>query len=323
MSLGRRNCKTRLDTMSFVGICMHEGSWFALNQRVANLKARYCSPGQDFELHVKQFAVTISEQGQVPNFSEMSWTERRAQVLQIRQSRIDAAPSNEEKGRLRNKYRLTEPFIHLTRQERSRLLEDALDLVGSHERIRLFAEAVSKSHPRVIAGDIDLVRQAFEQVVSRFDTYLQLRHRWRLDSNPRAPMENGLLILDQDYSTEAVIRTQFEGFRQHGHPWGDLRHVIDVPFFANSEQLVGLQLADVCAYGLRRYLDTNAVPGSHEERNFQRIFHRFDQDGQGRLHGLRHFVQVGTCSCLICQRRGHAAPPAPPSTPPPTQPAGP
>jgi hypothetical protein len=70
----------------------------------------------------------------------MSWSDRRARVQAIRQARIDAAPNNEEKTRLRTKYRITEPFIHLTRLERSRLLEDALDLVGSHDRILLFAE---------------------------------------------------------------------------------------------------------------------------------------------------------------------------------------
>ena len=47
-------------------------------------------------------------------------------------------------------------------------------------------------------------------------------------------MDNGLLILDEDYSKEARIQQQFQGFRQHGHPWGQLRHVIDVPFFASS-----------------------------------------------------------------------------------------
>ena len=293
-----------------LGVSVPEGSWFGLNRRVANLKSRYCPPGHDFELHVKQFAVTFSEQAQVPHFEEMSWTDRRARVMQVCEERLAAATNNDERMRLRNKYRSMEPFIHLTRRERSHLLADALDLVGSHERIRLFAEAVSKTHPTIVAGDVDPVCQAFAQVVSRFDTYLQQRHRWRLESSSRAAMENGLLILDRDYSTESTVQAQFDGFRHHGHPWGQMRHVIDIPFFAASEQLAGLQLADVCAYALRRYLDQGALPGSHEERNFQRIFHRFDQDSQGRLHGLRHFVQVGTCACLICQRRGHAPPPA-------------
>jgi hypothetical protein len=68
------------------------------------------------------------------------------------------------------------------------------------------------------------------------------------------------------------------------------------------------------------------VAGSHEERNFNRIVHRFDRGSDGRLHGLRHYVQSGTCSCVICQLRGHGPEgptaeltqqpsPRPPSTP--------
>jgi len=292
---------------TLLGMAMPESAWFALSRRVANLKSRYCPLGETFELHVKQFAVSIGEQSHIPNFEAMSWSERRAHIQAFRATKLaQAAP--EDKARLRLKFRATDPFIHLTRAERSRLLEDALDLVGSHDRIRLFAEAISKTHPAVVSETINIVQQAFTQVVVRFDNYLQQRHRWRIEDNPRAGIQNGLLILDEDYSTEAAVREQFALLRSQGHPWGELRHVLDVPFYASSEQLAGLQLADVCAYALRRYLDRGGVAGSHEERNFQRIFHRFDQDGAGRLHGLRHYVQVGTCNCLICQRRGHASP---------------
>jgi hypothetical protein len=285
---------------------MHEGTWFALNQRIQTLKNRYCPTGHTFELHVKQFAVEIREQDQIPDFENMSWTERQFQVLQIRQNRIDKAPNQQEKTRLAAKYRKTAPFIHLTRAERSRLLGDALDLVGGHDGIHLFAEAIAKNHPAVVAQHVDPVQQAFTQMVSRFDAFLQRRHRWKLARTSRASMDNGLLVLDEDHSTESDLRNRFDAFREYGHPWGQLRHVIDVPFFASSQQLGGLQLADVCVYALRRYLDTDAIPDSHEEYNFLRVFHRFDRENAGKLHGLRHFVPAGSCNCLICRERGHA-----------------
>ena len=137
--------------------------------------------------------------------------------------------------------------------------------------------------------------------------FLQVRHRWKLERTSRPSFDNGLLILDRDYSAEPVIAQQFDRFRQDGHPWGQLRHVIDIPFSASSAQLGGLQAADICAYAVRRYLDKSAIAGSQEERNFQRIFHRFDQDNTGRLHGLRHYTPAGSCGCLICQQRGHAS----------------
>ncbi len=289
---------------TLTGLCVHEGTWFALNKRIEGLKRRFSFSNQDFELHVKQFAVTIKEQDAIPDFENMSWTDRRAQVLAIRQQKIDAEADPAQKVERRKKYRLTEPFIHLSRRERSTLLEQTLDLVGAHEGIRLFGEAILKAHPAIVGGQ-DPVRQAFEQVVTRFDAFLQRRHQWKQQRSPRPSVDNGLLILDEDYSREASIQSQFQAFRQRGHPWGKLYHVIDAPFFASSGLLCGLQLVDVCSYAVRRYLDKKAVVGSHEERNFLRIFHRFDRDNQGKLHGLRHYVPAGTCTCHICHARGH------------------
>jgi hypothetical protein len=289
-----------------LGLCVPEGHWFALNRLLQSLKTRYCQPGQDFELHAAEFCVSINEQTEIPDFDQLSRTDRRAKVQALRQQRIDAEKNSKKKKARIDKYRRTEQFIHLTRLERSRLLEDALDLVGANDRIRLFGEAIHKAHPAVASGQVDPVHQAFEQVTSRFDAYLQMIDHWKLKKSPRRKIDNGLIVLDKDYSTEAAIQDQFKRYRQHGHPWGQMRHVIDVPMFASSDLVCGLQLVDACAYAVRRYLDTQAVVGSHEERNFLRIFHRFDQDGQGNLHGLRHYVATGTCACLACQRRGHA-----------------
>lgn len=237
-----------------VGLCMHEGTWFALDKRLNGLKSRFCQAGEDFELHAAQFACTISEQDTIPDFADMSWTDRRARVSAIRKAKILAEPTSAAKKKREDKYRRTEPFIHLTRQERSRLLEDALDLVGAHKGITLFGEVISKAHPGVTSGQIDPVCQAFEQVVSRFDAYLKRLDDWKLQKGPRRIIDNGLLVLDQDYSTEATIIDQFRDYRTKGHPWGRMLHVIDVPFFASSERVCGLQLVDICAYAVRSTL---------------------------------------------------------------------
>jgi hypothetical protein len=299
-----------------LGLCVHEGTWFALDKRLNGLKKNYCQPGEEFELHAAQFACTIKEQDEIPGFAGMSWTDRQLQVTALRQAKIAAEPTAAAKKARHERYRRTNPFIHLTRHERSRLLEDALDLVAAHRGIILFGEAVSKAHPAVVGGQCDPVHQAFEQVVARFDAFLKRTDDWKLQRSPRRSMDNGLLVLDQDYSTEASIVNQFRDYRKKGHPWGRMRHVMDVPFFASSDHVCGLQLVDICAYAVRRYLDKNAVAGSHEEKNFQRVFHRFDRDNLGKLHGLRHYVPTGVCTCLICKERGHAAPPAPPAAPP-------
>jgi hypothetical protein len=170
-----------------LGLAIHEGTWFALDKRLNGLKSGYCQPSDDFELHAAEFACTIKEQDQIPGFAAMSWTDRRASVTAIRQAKIAAEPTAKAKRVRARKYKRTESFVHLTRQERSRLLEDALDLVGEHRGIILFGEAVSKVHPGVVGGHIDPVRQAFEQVVSRFDAFLNRRDEWKLRKSPRRP----------------------------------------------------------------------------------------------------------------------------------------
>jgi hypothetical protein len=53
-----------------------------------------------------------------------------------------------------------------------------------------------------------------------------------------------------------------------------------------------IQIADVCAYSLRRYLENK------EEKLFKPIFLRADRK-DGVAVGVRHFSQT-SCSCLIC-----------------------
>jgi hypothetical protein len=298
-----------------VGLCMPESAWFGLDERLQTLKRRYCFPSDDpdrFELHVKQFAVTYEEQKRIPDVESLNWGDRRSRTLEIRQEKLAAETDSDARRKRRDRYKGTDPFIHLSRRERSQLLEDAVDLIAGHGSIRLFGEGVSKAHPSVVGGRSDAVRESFTQVVSRFNTFLQKMDTWKLQRSPRRSIDHGLLILDQDESTESTIEQLFKRFRTDGHPFGEMTHVIDVPFFASSAKVGGLQVVDVAAYVVRRYFDKEVRRGSHEERQFQRIFPKFDRDTYGRLHGLRHYVPMHTCDCLVCQERGHAAPIAAP-----------
>lgn len=294
-----------------VGLCMPESAWFGLDHRLQALKRRYCFPRDDpdrFELHVKQFAVTYEEQKLIPEVEALNWAERRSKTLDLRSLRLDSETDSDARRDRRNRYKGTDPFIHLSRRERSQLLEDAVDLIAGHERIRLFGEGVCKSHPSVLGGRTDAVRESFTQVVARFNFFLQKKDRWKLQQSPRRSIDHGLLILDQDETTERTIEQLFKKFRTHGHPFGEMTHVIDVPFFASSGKVGGLQIVDVAAYVVRRYFDKLVRGGSHEERQFQKLFPRFDRDAYGRLHGLRHYIPLNTCDCLVCRERGHAPP---------------
>ena len=283
---------------SFVllGLSLPEGNWFALEKRVAALKAKYQFSAVPLELHAKDVCVSIPEQDEIPGFDDLSYADRRAQVLARREAKLVKKAGDRQNARA--KYRGTEPVIHLSRAQRSQLYQDALDLVGSHAEIRLFAEVVNKEYLLKKTGKMNAVASAFEQVLSRFDMFLQFVAR----ANTTA--HNGIAVVDVDPHSD-LMRDLTIVFRADGHSWGQLQHVIESPFFVDSKIVSGIQLADMCAYATRRYADKVPRSGSHEEKQFLRIFHKFDRGG-GKLHGLRHYCAPGSCDCAICQERGHA-----------------
>jgi hypothetical protein len=56
-----------------------------------------------------------------------------------------------------------------------------------------------------------------------------------------------LLIFDQDAKSEKTYERLFKEIRRNGHYFGAMTGVIEVPFFASSAKLAGLQIVDVCA----------------------------------------------------------------------------
>jgi hypothetical protein len=236
----------------------------------------------------------------------MNPEDRRDNLLKNWDQKLHAATTIAQRDTLKKAHKRMRPFIHLTRAQRSQLYEDALDLVGGHAGLVLFAEAIEKKHPGVLNGSVDCTRQAFEQVITRFDAFLRRKAIWRGLSTKRfVHGDKGLIVMDRDLETEKDIERQFANYQNQGHPWGQLEFVMDAPFFVDSIKFPGIQLGDVCAYAVRRYLDKGAVVGTHEEKQFLRIFQRFDR-ADSKLHGLRHYTQGGTCKCLICAERRHS-----------------
>lgn len=281
-----------------LGLSIHEGNWFALEKRGAALKEKYEYPGIPLELHALAICSSIREQDEVPGFSDLSRENRRAQVLALRQQKLSKKTSTEREN-ARRRYRETEAVIHLSRLQRSSLYEEVLDLVGSHQELRLFAEVVNKEHLLKKTGKHNAVGVAFEQVLSRFDALLQIFAR-----NGQNGVNNGVAVVDNDPHSDLMHDLTLR-FRERGHQWGTLQHVIETPFFVDSKAVSAIQLADICAYALRRYVAKPDRLGSHEEKQFLRIFHKFDRSGT-KLHGLRHYCPSHACDCMVCQERGHA-----------------
>jgi len=169
--------------------------------------------------------------------------------------------------------------------ERRKLITDVAECTSKWGFARLFAECIDKIHfdPSTVGFAAD--EQAFEQVISRFEQYLQAI------SQPQDPCY-GLLIHDNNPTVEKKHTALMKGFLSKGTLWTSVTNTIETPLYVNSELTALIQVADLCAYALRRYLENG------EEDLFNLVFERADRKN-GVVVGVRHFTS-SDCSCAIC-----------------------
>jgi uncharacterized protein DUF3800 len=101
-----------------------------------------------------------------------------------------------------------------------------------------------------------------------------------------------MVVVDRDEAHSSSYTELLSRFQQRDHSQGGVDRVIEAPFFLDSRSNSGVQVADLCAYAVRRYLENG------EDGPFKRIFPKFYRTAAG-LYGLRHFTDAG-CACLIC-----------------------
>ncbi len=273
----------------FLGTAVYIGSWFWLERKVQDLKSRYAlGAPENFELHAAWIRRPYPEQLHVPDFNVLGSQARYDAVEAIRRERRQtvwptlSGSKRQDESRV---HRLTEPYIHLTLDEREKLIDEALHIVADSERrVVLFAEAIDKARLR---EGLDPVDQAFTQVVTRFNHFL----------NRRKTPTWGLLAIDRDEHKANRLIQMLRRFQRDGSRWGMVDRVVEAPFFFESTTSSCVQVTDLCAYAVRRYFE------NHEEDRFDTIYHKFDRTAS-RLHGIRHYTAPG-CPCRVCRERGH------------------
>ena len=104
----------------------------------------------------------------------------------------------------------------------------------------------------------------------------------------------GLTVHDNNETVSRKHTSLMRHFRQRGTLWTDITDIIETPMFVDSSLTSMVQVADLCAYSLRRYSENS------EANLFNRIFRRADS-----VHtvGVRHF-SARNCACHICQSHG-------------------
>jgi hypothetical protein len=102
----------------------------------------------------------------------------------------------------------------------------------------------------------------------------------------------GLIVQDNNPTVAKRLTEMMKRFHREGTRWTGINHIIETPLFVDSGLTSMVQLADLCAYAIRRFFEND------EHDLFNRVYSRFDRAG-GAVVGIRHFAD-GACTCRVC-----------------------
>lgn len=176
----------------------------------------------------------------------------------------------------------------MTYAERFAFIREIADQVGSWRHARVFAECIDKVFFDPTKSKLSTEDQAFEQVISRFEHYMG-------NVSHSEDLTYGLLIHDNNETVSKKHTELMKRFHKQGTLWTSIKHIIETPLYVNSELTGMVQIADLCAFALRRFFE------NQETDIFYRIKPRFDSH-RGKMVGVRHFTEP-TCQCEICSSR--------------------
>lgn len=269
------------------GLSIPIWKWKEYDNDIEHIKKKYRLDGK--EIHVAWILRPYLEQAKIPDFDQMSYTQRVYNVEVLRNAellRLQKAKNPDQYKQTKKNFQKTKDYIHLSLQERRELINDLAKIVSDWKSARLFAECIDKLffNPLIASQQID--EQCFEQIVSRFEQYLQIIEK----SNKSQCF--GLLIHDNNDTVAKRYTEIMKKFHYKGTLWTEIKNIIETPLFVNSELTSMVQIADLCAYALRRYLENN------EDSLFNLIFKRADRKDDVVV-GIRHFSNK-SCNCKIC-----------------------
>jgi len=278
------------NTSHFVlaGLAVPIWHWGKCDRQVSRIKRKYGLKGK--ELHTGWVIRKYKEQEEIKGFSELPRATRRNEVRKLRTTRLlelQKTSHRKKYKQVKKNYAKTDDYIHLSFAERLQFIEDIAKCISNWGFARLFAECIDKRHFNSDCGH-SIDEQSFEQIVSRFEIYLQNIGGGGVER------VYGLLIHDNNQTVAKKHTDLMKSFHRSGTLWTDIQSIIETPLFVDSQLTSMVQVADLCAYVLRRYLENN------EEKLFNLIFQRADRRN-GVTVGIRHFS--ATCSCRICM--GH------------------
>lgn len=283
------------NTSHFVlaGVAIPVQYWRDCDRVIETIKSKYGL--MDGEIHVAWILRSYPEQMKIGGFDALDYAQRRYQVNAYRNNellRLQRAKNLALYRQAKKNYAKTASYIHLTFSERRALIREIAQALSNWGFARLFAECVDKIHFDPARASKSIDEQALEQIVSRFEQYLQA-------TSLNSPQKiYGLLIHDNNETVAKKHTLLMKRFHKGGTGWTNLKSIIETPLFVNSELTSMVQMADLCSYALRRYLE------NQEDELFDLVFKRADRKGDVVV-GVRHFTNV-TCACKICSAHRRA-----------------
>lgn len=253
-----------------VGLAIMAAAWKNKDTQVDSIKKRY---GLELsEVHTAWMMREYPEQLVIPEFEKHDYLTRRKLVTAQRTQNLAKPRTRARYKAIALNYRKTAAYIHLTKAERISCVQELADLIGSWADARLFAEAQQKKSLAGGSGDFE---EAFEQVVTRFNTCLR-----------NIGGIHGILVQDNNETMADRLTKQMRKFHREGTTWAkNIEFVVETPMFVDSELTSMVQLADLCAYAIRRFFD-------HGEDNLlDRVSPVFDRN-LNRLVGIRHYTRA-------------------------------
>lgn len=274
-----------------LGLSVPAEQWKPYDRQIRHCCAQYDL--QDAEVHTAWMTRRYVEQEKIQNYDKLSWDERRAAADAERSKRLIeiAALGNKKQLKAQQKnYKETKAYIHLTLNERRACLRAIADIVGGWGDARLFCEAIHKPHYLAQGVATPMMEFAFTEVVQRYEYFLKHRGNFIGESL------QGLIVQDNNQTVAKRLTEMMRRFHRQGTRWTGINHIIETPLFVDSSLTRMVQMADLCAYGTRRFFENG------ERDFFDRIFSRFDRagSGMGGLVGIRHFAEQ-SCTCQVCQ----------------------
>lgn len=288
------------------GIAIPIERWREADASISEIMARYGLAGE--ELHTAWLLRKYLEQSRIDGFNELDWNERRAQIARLQVAEIHRVRKlgiAKRNAQLKKVYRHISPYIHLTLEERHMLALEIAQAISKWEWAILIASCIDKSF-FLTKDKPDMVNaSAFSMILLQFAQFLEEAEVCgmldREDTHQNPIREFGLLIHDNN-ATVALKHTRHLRAIQETRSLGSIfERIIEMPLFVDSSLTRMIQIADLWAYSLRRYIENG-------ETELFSILHKrkWTMIGGSRYPisraSVHHFAEP-SCPCLICMKK--------------------